>query len=55
MLAVGGVRFTLVLGKVVLFAAGAVRTGVQGLAIGCDLQGGVEGGEGGVLGPGGSS
>ena len=51
MLAVRRVRLPLALGEVVLLAAAAVRGGEQGQAVGGDLQGGMQGGQGGVLGP----
>lgn len=50
-LSVGGLRFLLTLGELMLFAAGAVRGGEQGPAVGGDLQGGTQGGQGGVWGP----
>jgi hypothetical protein len=50
-LAVRRVRLPLALGEVVLLAAAAVRGGEQGQAVGGDLQGGMQGGQGGVLGP----
>jgi len=50
-LAVSGVRLPFALGKVVLFAAAAVRGSEQGPAVGGDLQGGPKGGQGGVLAP----
>jgi hypothetical protein len=52
-LAVGSIRFTLAFVEEVLLAAGAVRSGEQGLAIGGELQGGLQDRKGWVLGPGG--
>ena len=49
MLAVRRVRLPLALGEVVLLAAAAVRGGEQGPAVGGDLQGGLQGGQGGLL------
>ena len=52
-LAVGRVRFPFTLGEVMLLAAAPVRSGEKGPAVGGDLQGGPQGRQSGVLGPGG--
>ena len=50
-LAVGGLWLALPLGQVLLLAAAAVRGGEQGPAVGRDLQGGLQGGQGWVVPP----
>ena len=50
-LAVSGLRFSLALGEIVLLATAAVGGGEQRPAVGGDLQGGLQGGQGRMLGP----